>query len=476
MLRKKTLFVIAALFATLFGVLLPARPQWAIVAAVRLIATGQKNAAAKASEVWLDAEITHQLLANVEYQDPAWEMRGGSTNEALHWRRVLVLALPALCIYTVLLLAFSPALMSLASITPWNQLVTGRFDDSHSVLSMLFDAIPDQFYPAPAVLTAFQAILLAVVGAMAISEAVAWGLRGSTALVAAFVFPLLPTNFLLASTMWKDVPFATALLLLAVLSARQVRLRFNPSNGSLISLTFAGLLVVGLRHNGPLIAPPFFPCCSSSSSEARGGRVRVGVGFLPQGVSPTYKAFYAFDVLETMENAHVLWQGTEKALIEETLPLEAWKAYRCDNDVPLYWNARISHLFLAHHQRKRTPLVVYNMPLSREFGLSANAELPKLKEKVLSTHEGNFAKASTLHQRALYAFVGLFVLVMRFVRCRERGNAVRVPMAFNGLSLALMAGSHDYRYVWRSVICLLVMVLLGASIVCPGAGATLRPA
>lgn len=76
-LRKKNLFVIAALFATFFVLLLPVRPDWEADATVRLVATGQKNPASKSAEIWVDAETTRQMLANIIHQDSAWETREG---------------------------------------------------------------------------------------------------------------------------------------------------------------------------------------------------------------------------------------------------------------------------------------------------------------------------------------------------------------------------------------------------------------
>ncbi|GLK94463.1 hypothetical protein GCM10008164_22010 [Achromobacter xylosoxidans] len=630
-LRKKDIFVIAALFATLFVLLLPVRPEWEANATLRLVATGQKNPAAKSAEIWVDAETTRQILANVIHQDPAWETREGfllsfrnqpgaieakihvepgtkmiltrhdysgileltvdgrtqtldlyspgresltidlasladmsisiprtadkvipnflgafvcavlagwamgrrralpsldAADTSLHWRRTMILALPAFVIYIISLLAYWPAQMSPDSITQWNQLVTGRYDDSHPVLSTLFYAVPYGVYPSPAVLMVFQAALFAWVGAMAISEAMAWGLGRRLALAAAVAFPLFPPNFLMASTMWKDVSFAMAMLLMTVLAARQVRLRFTLSNGALIALTLTGMLIVGLRHNGLLISPPFF-LLLLCLARGKAARVKVGLALAAQigtfimlktvvlsalgasGIGAHYKAIYAMHVLGAMEQAHVQWEPQENRLLEQTLPKEDWlKGYRCENIVPLFWSPNISYEFLAQSQADLnalalksiirhplvflkhqlclsglvwrigtnenewltlSPLTIYDMPLTRERGLKEDSKLPWLKQRISTAHENLLAKENTLLRPALYVFMGLFTLVML---AKRRGKAVvliAVPLLFNCLGLLVMIGSQDYRYMWPSVLASLFIILLGVTLAFPRA-------
>jgi hypothetical protein len=631
-LSKKRLIVIAALFAALFVLLLPVRPEWEANSTVRLVATGQKNPASKSTEVWVDAEMTRQILANVVHQDPAWELREGfllsfrnqpgaieakvhvepgttltltrhdysgileltvdgrtqtldlysaksdslvidlskfadmsisiprtadkvipnflgafvfallagwamgcrravggidPADKSLHWRRTTVLALPAFAIYMVSVLTFWPAQMSPDSITQWNQLVTGRFDDSHPVLSTLFYGIPYLIYPSPVVLMVFQSILFAMVGAMAISEAMAWGLSRRLALVAAVLFPLFPPNFLLASTMWKDVSFTLAMLLMTVLAARQVRLRFTLSNGSLLALAVVGVLIVGLRHNGVLIAPPFF-LLLLYLVRGRAARTKVGLALALQvaafvlfktvalsalgatGIGAHYKAIYALHVLGAMENANVQWEGQDRQLITQTLPKDAWaKGYRCENVVPLFWNADVSYEFLAAHHSELnvlalksiirhpriflkhqlclsglvwrigtnenewmtlSPLTIYDMPLTQKLGLKEDSRLPWLKQKIRNVHENILARENTLLRPALYVFLGLFAVAIIIVRKGKSAILMAIPLGFNCLSLLIMVGSQDYRYMWPSVVTSLFIILLGIALAFPRSG------
>ncbi|WP_447578955.1 hypothetical protein [Achromobacter kerstersii] len=633
MLRKKSLFVIAALFATLFVLLLPVRPVWEGDASVRLVATGQKNPESKSAEIWVDAKMSRELLANIVHQDPAWETREGfllsfrnqpgaieakirvvpdtkltltqhsysgiveltvngqsqridlysavpgsvtidlaplvqlslsvsqtadklianflgafvftllagwamgrrgklapldPAADAIHWRRIFLLALPALLIYAVSLLIFWPAQMSPDSITQWNQLVTGRFDDSHPVLSTLFYAVPYAIHPSPVALMVFQGVLLALVGAAAVNEAMAWGLGRRVAVAAAFLFPLFPPNFLLASTMWKDVSFGITLLLFTVLAARQVRLRFSLSNGSLAALTIVGFLVVGLRHNGLLIAPPFF-LLLLYFAPGRTTRWKVGGALVAQlaafvvfktlvlsamgasGIGPHYKAIYALHVIGAMEKAGVHWNEQDKALVGRTLPEQAWADnYRCDSVVPLFWSPEISYRFLAEHQAELnvlalksilrhpgvflehqlcltglvwrigageeewmtlSPLIIYDMPLGQKLGLKASSKLPWLKEQVTDLHETVLAKGNSALRPALYVWLGLFALVLLIARRGKGAVLIAVPLGLNCLSLLIMVGSQDYRYMWPSVVASLFVMLLGISLVSAGRAA-----
>ncbi|WP_175159993.1 hypothetical protein [Achromobacter aegrifaciens] len=633
MLSRKKIFVLAVLFAALFVLLLPIRPVWDTntTLTLRLVATGQKNAAAQSAEIWVDAETTRQILANVVRQDPAWETRDGfllsyrnqpgaieakfpvepgtkmtltshdhsgileltvdgrtqtldlysadrksfvvdlgalagksinvpltadkiiprflaalvcallagwamgrrrvpagfdAADTSLHWRRTLLLALPALAIYLISLLAYWPAQMSSDSITQWLQLVTGHYDDSHPVLSTLFYAVPYALHPSLPAVMAFQAALFAWAGAMAISEAMAWGLGRRLAVVAAIVFPLFPPNFLLATTMWQDVPFAIMMFFMTVLAAREARLRFTLSNGSLIALTLVGVLMIGVRHNGILVAAPFFLLLLWLAPR-KVARIKVALALFTQiaafvlfktivlsamgatGVGSHYKAIYALHVLGAMEHANVQWEPQERQLVEQTLPKQGWaEGYRCESSVPLFWSPYVKYDFLAQHHAELNalalksilrhplvflnhqlcltglvwrltakenewlplaPLIVFDMPLTRQLGLVEDSKLSWLKGKITGLHETRWAKASTLLRPALYVFVGLFVLVVLMMRRGKAVMLIAIPLIFNALSLVPFIGSQDYRFMWPSVVAAMFIVLLGAALAFPRA-------
>jgi hypothetical protein len=288
------------------------------------------------------------------------------------------------------------------------------------------------------------------------------------------------------------------MLLMTVLAARQVRLRFSLSNGSLLALAVVGVLIVGLRHNGVLIAPPFF-LLLLYLARGRAARTKVGVvlglqvaafvlfktvalsALAATGIGAHYKAIYALHVLGAMENANVQWEGQDRQLITQTLPKDAWvKGYRCENVVPLFWNADVSYEFLAAHHSELNVLALKSIIRHPRIFLKHQLCLSGLVWRI-GTNENEWmtlspltiyilARENTLLRPALYVFLGLFAVAIITVRKGKSAILMAIPLGFNCLSLLIMVGSQDYRYMWPSVVTSLFIILLGIALAFPRSG------
>lgn len=76
-LSKRKCALIAALFALLFVIMLPLRPEYGVSGGVRITATGERNPDSKGAEVWLSSSMLDAGGAGVRL-DNGWERRGDS--------------------------------------------------------------------------------------------------------------------------------------------------------------------------------------------------------------------------------------------------------------------------------------------------------------------------------------------------------------------------------------------------------------
>ena len=177
--------------------------------------------------------------------------------------------------------------------------------------------------------------------------------------------------------------------------------------------------------------------------------------------------------------------------------------------MPLFWNADVSYEFLAAHHSELnvlalksiirhpriflkhqlclsglvwrigtnenewmtlSPLTIYDMPLTQKLGLKEDSRLPWLKQKIRNVHENILARENTLLRPALYVFLGLFAVAIITVRKGKSAILMAIPLGFNCLSLLIMVGSQDYRYMWPSVVTSLFIILLGIALAFPRSG------
>lgn len=165
---------------------------------------------------------------------------------------VLVYALPLVAVWTVTLLVFWPGLMSFDSLYQWSQMTTGQYSDVNPAFHTLTNWLITRLWLSPAAVALFQILTLSLV--------VGWGLyllrkTGIPKWACWFTLALIaisPVNNSLVITLWKDIPYATALLGLTL-----IIFQISITDGKWLQKPFAWL-VLGLtsalvslfRHNG----------------------------------------------------------------------------------------------------------------------------------------------------------------------------------------------------------------------------------
>jgi hypothetical protein len=169
----------------------------------------------------------------------------------------LYYALPSFVVFTLYLLAFWPASMSPDSLDQWKQLLRFSFKDWHPVFHTLILWAVTRVWLSPVMPALLQICMLAGACGWVLVRLRSLGVSPPMLLLIALFFALLPVNGLMAVTLWKDIPYSVAMMVLAVLL-----LELAVSSGVwLDSKKNACLLIVTtvcvslFRHNG--IFPAF---------------------------------------------------------------------------------------------------------------------------------------------------------------------------------------------------------------------------
>lgn len=174
---------------------------------------------------------------------------------------VLIAALPLIAVGSVLLVIFSPAILTTDSLGQWNQASTGRYSDAHPVMYAFYLWVIQRINGGPALAAWLQMAAMAMAsGWLAVTvrracNAPVWTSLAGGVLVAAY-----PLTALTSITLWKDVPYASSVTALTALVIGNLFLgvpdlrRFH--NG--LALAALAAACIGLRHNGPPVAAAAF--------------------------------------------------------------------------------------------------------------------------------------------------------------------------------------------------------------------------
>lgn len=161
-------------------------------------------------------------------------------------------ALPSLFIWILVLLVYWPGLMSHDSVVQWAEIVARQFSDFHPAFHTLFGLVSSSIFGGtPAGIAIIQVLALSFVCGWGIAYFEELGLPRWVCWTSAILFTLLPVNFVLVNTIWKDVPYSISVLLLSI-----IFLKIYKTNGQWLKGTrfvWLGLvlaLIALFRHNG----------------------------------------------------------------------------------------------------------------------------------------------------------------------------------------------------------------------------------
>ncbi len=424
----------------------------------------------------------------------------------------IAFAIPGCIIYFVVHLAFWPAQMSPDSLDQWQQLMTWRFQDWHPVSSTLLYWLFYQAVPSPAFAVFVQYVLFALATGYFLAELRNWGVALSILVAGAVLFPLVPPIFLVATTLWKDVPFATALIILTALLIRGVRLDFKLAAADWLAMGAAGVALVLFRHNGVIVSVGvFFLLLCTVRAVRLPASVLVGVQIMALVLSKTVllsalaawpqsnqeRTIVALPMLAAMVRAGVPLTAEQEQTIVAIAPIEAWKSVPCGSVVPFYFeDPRLSHeqldprkvfaaaASLAVHnplialkqelcmteifwrpwsresaELQDVPLEITQTQIAKELQLTTESKLPGLADGLRQFHDRYFSGRRPLQRPALYLLAGIIATVRLMMIAERRLWLAWLPAGLNCASLIFLIQSQEYRLVWPSVAASLLLTI-----------------
>jgi hypothetical protein len=169
-------------------------------------------------------------------------------------------ALPMLIAWVVFLLAFWPGMMSNDSLDQWRQVLSGQYNDHHPAFHTLTIWLVTRVYLSPAVVALAQIVALGLLSGAILAGFESLGVPSNVLWAASLVFALSPVNGTMVNTLWKDIPYSTALLGFTFLLFRLVYSGgtwiAERKNWLILGIT-AGLVSL-FRHNGlPVVLATF---------------------------------------------------------------------------------------------------------------------------------------------------------------------------------------------------------------------------
>ena len=434
----------------------------------------------------------------------------------------LAYALPALLVWGLSLLVFWPGMLSNDSLGQWGQALSGQMGDWHPIFHTFLLSLLMKIWYSPALPALLQILALALVFARGLGLLQVYGAPRWILWPVTLLFAVFPFNPLFSITLWKDIPYAIALLALFILF-----LRIALSSGAWLAekrswlwLGLAGFAVAAFRQNGPAVAflsisglvfffKPYWRVILRGLAVALLAWIGVK-GLLNWAYNPeTGNSSQSNLILLSHIAAHVE-AGTEldteqSVYLNSLMPLEDWEAdccyigglsYNPDFDRQTYLENFSKNLRLTVNLFLRDPLVDVRQQLCasemnwvfcgnrcslkslhafndvtpggeswilpNEYGLQAQSLLPGLVTPLVSilSNLGFFSgQTGALLKPALYFYLSLVLIIAACLRRRNgRLAALLLPLTLQTGILAVIIFAPSFRYQYG--VCLMGLFCL----------------
>lgn len=420
----------------------------------------------------------------------------------------LTYSLPILAACIFIQLAYFPAQMSSDSVDQWWQISNGRYSDAHPLMSSLFYKFFHEIYPSPAFVILCQSIIFSISIGLLISAMRRAGMPGFWAMLTAILMALFPPNILLATTMWKDVPYTIGIILVTAALVKLAQDKMRLRRLSAILLIVGSIFVISTRHNGILVIAPMliallFFVKSAERTKIAGilalqivcfilSKTVLLWAFNAAPIDRSYAGIFALPIIGAMVTNNEELDEETNNIVTQVMPLASWKeGYSCSSVVPLFWHKDISrNSFRANvtqlnlialnwafthprqfivHQLCMTnilwnpvplksqwiavaPLGITQFQLSQDLGLKTESKLPSVKNWMDQSLSVKMSAHRPWNQPATYMWLGLFSTLLLAYYIGPRWLIIALPMLLNMLSLIPLIGSQDYRYMWPSAV------------------------
>jgi hypothetical protein len=293
----------------------------------------------------------------------------------------VVYAAPCAGVWTFGLLVFWPGLLTFDSIHQWEQATTSYLQDEHPAFHTLLMRVIADVWQTPAAVLLLQVLIGSAICGWGLARLRTFGMPRWLAVVTCLVIAMSPPNVKLMITLWKDVPFSLAFLVVMIMLFQVIAThgRWIKHPGHIVALGLTAAMVTLFRHNGiPAVVMVFFVMFLVSPRRvgyvATAFVLAVSVFFVVRG--PVYSALKVENVQKVSEfaqettrilsfetraqriAAHVAG-GTrltddERALLERVCSLETWEEIY--NPTCMTWAAVKPHLDLKAREQYRAEL------------------------------------------------------------------------------------------------------------------------
>lgn len=431
------------------------------------------------------------LVVSLFLGEVSFSAREGRVNRKYPW---LLYALPMIVVWGLFLLTFFPGLMSGDSYDQWSQVVSARFNDAHPVFHSLVLWVLTRFWLSPAAVVIFHILALSLTVAWGLEILQRYGLPNWGAWLVAAIFALSPINGQIVITIWKDIPYSTAMLLFSLMLLLVVftRGKWLEKRGMWIWLGLVSAMITLFRHNGLPIT--IFTLILLVVFYRRYWRkvllsfsLFLAIYLIVQ--YPLYnflrvdrnmgakQQLFVHHIAAHMVNGGPLSPG-EQELAELIVPGSEWE-YDCCSAVPTYTSPGYSEerngeitqeirtlffrllikepLVEINHQVCISSLV-WEIPsrcksvLFFPYDLSIFEKTSLLPElipgfnKVLSSFRDDM-RVNALVSPAIYLILGLYATIFFSLRKRDlRFNLFMIPAGINSLVLMVVNLSANFRY------------------------------
>jgi hypothetical protein len=167
----------------------------------------------------------------------------------------LLYAAPMLLTWGFTLLVFWPGIMSNDSVALWAQNLSGEYSDWQSALYALGLAGLMKIWYSPALVAILQILMLSILTAWGLKTLEDFGAPKLPLWIVSFLYALSPINNIFVITLWRDIPYAMAVMYLTILLMKVFLSKGETLNGlDWLWLGISGFFIAILRENGIPVA------------------------------------------------------------------------------------------------------------------------------------------------------------------------------------------------------------------------------
>lgn len=128
----------------------------------------------------------------------------------------LLYALPMIGVWAFFRLIFYPGFFSYDAEVQWGQMLSGSYTDWHPISYALLMGFVSKIYYSPASVVVVQILMVSIALAWGMAELVAMGASKKALWVLAIICAVIPITIVLTITLYKDIPYSAALLVLSI--------------------------------------------------------------------------------------------------------------------------------------------------------------------------------------------------------------------------------------------------------------------